>query len=193
VVKASRRAIFSGFFRRSTFELDHSTANEILMRINRSLDPIPLTEGMWASYVAARRSLHFARVDAAAAATPTKRIEPGNPADLPELRTLSESVAKDLAFLMRVETVMRRWVAGGSDAPAADVRRDLDEISAAINQYLDGCEQTAAYKRDIEGPILRCLASAAGVRLPSPGRPSPARDQEVDDAIEGIEAERGGD
>ena len=171
MVKASRRAIFRGFFRRSSFELDHATANEILMRINQSLDPIPLTEGMWASYVAARRGLRYAQYDERG----ELQAAPGadGPQDVADFGELSASVAKDLAFLLRVETLMRLGAAAGAapnEAPSADPsRRVLDEVSREIHRYLDGCEETEQYRRDIVDPVLKCLADAAGIQAPPQG------------------------
>jgi hypothetical protein len=171
VVKASRRAIFRGFFRRSSFELDQVTANEILMRINQSLDPQSLTDGMWATYAAARRRLHYAKYDDAGEPRAEGGVELDGPAGVPDFRELSDSVAKDLAFLLRIETLMRRWIALG-DAPADASRQMRDQVSSEVHHYLDDCEKTERYQRDVVDPILRCLASAAGVQLPPEGSAS---------------------
>src|SRR5207302_9329223 len=95
VVNAPRRDICRHVFGSSGFELDQDTANEVLMRIRRSLDPIPLSDGMWASYRALRGELQYS--------TPG----PSDPAASPRFRNLPDHLAQDFAALLRIETVLR--------------------------------------------------------------------------------------
>ena len=147
MAKPSRRALFRGVFKRAGFELQHDTANEVLMRLNQSLDPIPLTDGMWAAYVAIRRGLR-------------------------DFSDLPEHVAKDLAFLLRVETILQAWIesaAADASTPGRMELRDrlITNVGAEIRRYLNNCEETEAYRREVRGPVIRCLSRAAGIPVPS--------------------------
>jgi hypothetical protein len=172
VVKASRRAILRGVLNSSGFELEHDTANEVLMRINQSLDPEPLTEGMWASYVAIRRELRYSKYDreqeADAAGT---AIDVGDPIARVNLRDLAEHVAKDFRFLLRVETLLRMWppssrVDAGTVSLQDPRHHILVTVKNEIRHYLNDCEESESYQRDVLVPVIRCLTKAAGIEMP---------------------------
>jgi hypothetical protein len=168
LVKASRRAILRGVFSGSGFRLTHDVANEVLMRVNRSLDPEPLTERMWASYVAIRREGSYATHGRRPEANgPDRSVAPEDPADV-HLRELPEHVARDFAFLLRVEELLKSWSSvRTTDIPAATRAGARDEILAGlareIRRYSNDCEDTAAYRLEVRDPIIRCLAQAVGI------------------------------
>jgi hypothetical protein len=172
VVKASRRAIFRGVFSTSPgFELDHDTANEILMRINQSLDPIPLTEGMWASFLAMRRELRYAEYDWSRAS----RTDAGTPAveDLAaaiSVDHLAPHVAKDLVFLLRIEARLRTSVGSSAGSAQGDDTSGnwscaARDIAREIRGYLgqEDIEGTEALQRGVIDPLVQYLGRAAGI------------------------------
>ena len=159
------RRVFGG----AGFELDLDTANDVLMRINRSLDPIPLSDGMWASHVAARGELRLSEDERA-------RETHGEAAAIDvssrHVRDLPALVAKDLTFLLRVERVLRMWPPSGGasqeETPPSPLRDEiLVRLARETRRYLDDCEETEAYQRDVLAPVLRCLAKAASIDVPS--------------------------
>ena len=172
MVKASRRAILRGVLSSSGFELQHDTANEVLMRINQSLDPEPLTEGMWASYVAIRRELRYSKYDRVHEANGADNaIDVRDPIAHVSFRDLAEHVAKDFRFLLRVETLLRMWapspkVDAGAVSPQ-DPRHILVTVKNEIRHYLDDCEESEPYQRDVLVPVIRCLTKAAGIEVPA--------------------------
>ena len=142
------------------------------MRINRSLDPVPLSDGMWASYVAARGELRDSE-DERARDTPGG--EPAIGVSHPpsrRLRDLPTLIAKDLTFLLRVERVLRMWQPSGrvdrGDAPPRHLRDEiLLRLARETRRYLDDCEETETYRREVLAPVIRCLAKAAKIEVPS--------------------------
>ena len=173
MVRASRRAIFRGVLSSSGFELPHDTANEVLMRINASLDPEPLTEGMWASYVAIRRELRYSKYDRVHEANGADNaIDVGDPLAHVNLHDLPEHVAKDFRFLLRVETLLRMWspspkVDAGAVSPQDPRHHILVTVKNEIRHYLNDCEESEPYHRDVLVPVIRCLTNAAGIEMPS--------------------------
>ena len=172
MVKASRRAILRGVLSSSGFELQHDTANEVLTRINQSLDPEPLTEGMWASYVATRRELRYSKYDRVPQANGAdSAVDVGDPSAQVNLRDLPEHVAKDFRFLLRVETLLRMWspsprIDAGAGSPQDLRHHILVKLKSEIRHYLDNCEEDEAYQRDVLVPVIRCLTEAAGIEVP---------------------------
>jgi len=169
LAQVSRRTMFRRVFGGAGFELDLETANDVLMRINRSLDPVPLSDGMWTSYVAARGRLRLSEDERAG--------ETGGGAaaidvSSQHLRDLPALVAKDLTFLLRVERVLRMWApsgnAGREETPPSPFRDEiLVRLAREARGYLDNCEETEVYQRDVLVPVLRCLAKAAKIDVPS--------------------------
>jgi hypothetical protein len=172
VVEVSRRAIFRHIVGGAGFELDLDTANEVLMRANRSLDPIPVTESMWASLAAARRERRYSGGEARDAAS-VGDAAAGLREPVGRLRGLPDHIARDLTFLLRLENVLRAWKPPATgETPSEAVRDDiLAGLAREVRRYLDECEDTEAYRHDILLPVIRCLARAARIALP----PDPAR------------------
>ena len=88
------------------------------------------------------------------------------------LRDLPVLVAKDLTFLLRVERVLRMWApsgnAGREETPPSPFRNEiLVRLAREARGYLDNCEETEVYQRDVLVPVLRCLAKAAKIDVPS--------------------------
>lgn len=169
LAQVSRRTMFRRVFGGTGFELDLETANDVLMRINRSLDPIPLSDGMWASFVAARGALRLSEDERA-------RETPGRDAAIDvssrRLDDLPALVAKDLTFLLRVERVLRMWPPPGDARPEKSPPPALrDEILLRLareaRRYLDDGAETDADRREVLVPVLRCLAKAAKIAVPA--------------------------
>jgi hypothetical protein len=172
LVKASRRAIFRSVFARAGFELQHETANEILMLVNQSLDPIPLTEGMWASLEALRRELRYTEYDRTRSFPDDQAgASPSDPTDTLDVGRLAPHVAKDLVFLLRLESLVRTCTeATGTpddeEARAARWPQVSRGIARDICQYLGQPDDPISETLRLHSidPVLRCLARAAGIR-----------------------------
>jgi hypothetical protein len=160
-------------FRRSGFELQHDTANEVLMRIKRSLDPEPLTDGMWASYVAIRRELRYGKHDRQHKITGAGwAIDSVDVAEDANLRNLPQHVTKDLTFLLRIETLLWNWSLSSKTASEAapksrdHLRQVLINLANEVRRYSDDCDDAELYQREVIEPVIRCLMKAAGIEAP---------------------------
>ena len=165
MIKASRRAIFRSVFGRSGFELTLDTANEVLMRVNRSLDPIPVTERMWTAYLAMRRPLRYSDLEAGGASGQDIPQELDALVASADVRDLPKHVAADLTFLLRVETLLRMWAATPGEAPGRTERRRqlVAWLEREIARYLGLDEQDDALQRQIVGDVMACLGTAVGM------------------------------
>jgi len=164
--------MFHGILSGSGFELQLDTANEVLMRINRSLDPEPLTDGMWASYVAIRRELRYVEYDRVNRAEGTdSAVDVGDLATKVNLRNLPGHVAKDFTFLLRIETLLRMWAPSARVDPGGTPPEHLRDhifinLANETRHYLDDCEDSEQYQREVLDPVIRCLAKAARIEVP---------------------------
>lgn len=126
VIKASRRAMFRGMFGRVGYELPIETAHEILMRLNRLMDPIPVSVPMWDAYLAARRPLRYVEFSRSHATDRTAIIlETDQAAAHADFSRCSDMVSNDLGMLLRVEILLRMWTssATATDSLSSDPRR----------------------------------------------------------------------
>lgn len=173
MIKASRRAIFRSVFGRSTFELQLDTANEVLMRVNRSLDPIPVTERMWTAYRGMRRPLRFADLDAELVAGRDIRQQVDALVAGADVGDLPPHVASDLTWLLRVEVLLRMWAEAPGGETAGDERRRaiVVHLEREIVQYASVGEQEEVTARRIAAEIMVLLARVVGRPvLPAPNQ-----------------------
>ena len=110
VIKASRRAMFLGMFGRGGFELQIETAHEILMRLNRLMDPIPVSVPMWDAYLAARRPLRYVEFSRSHATDRTAiLLETDQATAHADFSRCSDLVSNDLGMLLRVDVLLPRF------------------------------------------------------------------------------------
>jgi hypothetical protein len=127
---------------------------------------------MWASYVAIRRELHYSKYDRVHEANGADNaVDVGDTATRVNLRDLPEHVAKDFRFLLRTETLLRMWSPSPKVDPGAMSPEDLRHhilinLKNEIRHYLDDCEESEEYQRDVLVPVIRCLTKAAGIEVP---------------------------
>ncbi len=162
MIKATRRGLFRGVFRRTRFELRLETANDVLMRINRSLDPQMITDDLWSTYVALRRSLGYA--PPSQAELPSGRERPALPSD-PQIQDavgrLPPSVVKDFTLLLRIEARLRLALTDSVER-GPSIRADLRD---EIRDYLGPNMESLSSGEDGIEPAVRCLTEAAGLDM----------------------------
>jgi hypothetical protein len=159
-------------FRRSGFLLDRDTADEVLMRINRSLDPIPLTDGMWASFVTARHALQDVESDGAGSTMdPERLLAAAMHLAAAHSRHFPPYVTKDLEFLLRTEALIRTWSARsgaeGSQSPGDLSQQVLSNLRSEIRNYLDVAGEAAG--DELVESVLKCFARAAAIPVQGNG------------------------
>jgi hypothetical protein len=173
-IKASRREMFRGMFGRAGFELHIETAHEILVRLNRLLDPIPVSVPMWDSYLAARRPLRYAdfrRSHATDRASIALELEQA--AAHADFSRFSDVVANDLGLLLRVEILLRMWT---SSATAAEGVTTADPRRREIAQILHGELLSYLHRLETDEAASQALADeVAKYVLKEAARPGATR------------------
>ncbi len=168
VIKASRRAMFRGMFGRVGFELHIETAHEVLMRLNRLLDPIPVSVPMWDEYLATRRPLRYADFSRSRATDRTAIVvEMDQAASHADFGRFQEVVSNDLLLLLRVEILLRMWTSSATmvgDATSSEPRRR--EIAQVLRDellsYLRRQETDDAASKALADDVAEYLLKEAG-------------------------------
>jgi hypothetical protein len=169
VIKPSRRAIFRSVFARAGFELTLDMANDILMRVNQSLDPIPVTERMWSAYLAMRAPLRYSDLEPGHASSGSLDGELEAAVADANTRDLPRHVAVDLMLLLRLEVLLR--MAGASDRKAdasLDARRQAitealeREVRAYVSRSGVSVEAADQVVEDVMGALARVMRQPPG-------------------------------
>ena len=173
MIRTSRRAIFRSVFGRTGFELPLDTANEVLMRLNRSLDPIPVSGRMWSSYLVNRRPLRYTDDDhAGSAVSPNLVAEVDAAVAHARFGDFPAHVVRDLTLLLRLEVLLRMWTAAlgpGTDQASSEPRRRQirEGLRAELVRYVDHDGPTDAFPPELVDEVVHDLTTIAGRDRPS--------------------------
>ena len=157
--------MFRGVFGRSRIDLDLDTAHEILMRVGRTLDPVPVTERMWSAYLSLRRPLRYSGLDSGAAAGQDVQAVVDGLVAQADGPSLPADIAADLLLLLRLETLLQMWAAGGGQADTEFSGR-RPEILAALHRevarYLEPREPDPQVRRQVIDDVISALRTTLG-------------------------------
>lgn len=165
VIKASRRALFRSVFGRASFELQLEDAHELLMRLSQSLDPIPVTDGMWLSHLANRRRLRYMDREAGSATGVAELARAVDEAvSHARFDDLPPHLIPDLLLLLRVEALLQLWTASSTAAGAGRSAGTEDELRSSLESeiasYVERTQPPGAIPPEVIAQAVSHLAAA---------------------------------